>query len=138
MLRYSVYVCVLTGIEVNAARTVRGTKHQQPNDLGLHIRNWTRCFKRHALSLHVQQEHRSADLGAGKRPHDPLSHLAFDISTTTKRLKSHAWNQHAEYNLRSAELLDRREKHDQVKHLGLCISAWTRRLKSDELNQSEQ
>ena len=73
-----------------------------------------------------------------KRPHDPLSHLAFDISTTTKRLKSHAWHQHAEYNLRSAELLDKREKHDQVKHLGLCISAWTRRLKSDELDQPEQ
>ena len=73
-----------------------------------------------------------------KKPHDPLSHLAFDISTTTKRLKSHAWHQHAEYNLRSAELVDKREKHDQVKHLGLCISAWTRRLKPDELDQSEQ
>ena len=73
-----------------------------------------------------------------KRPHDPLSHIAFDISTTTKRLKSNELHQHVEYKLRSAELLDKRKKHDQVKHLGLCISAWTRRLKSDELDQSEQ
>ena len=96
---------------------LRGTKHKQPSDLGLHIRNWTRCLEQHALSLRLQQEHGSADLGVGKKPHDPLSHVVCDSSRRTKRQKSHATHHHAEYNVRRTELCQKKERHDQVNDL---------------------